>query len=190
MRATLLQLIATITFSLVAFGGTISTLPFSPTVSVGGSTSVNVNVAGLTDLYAFQFDVVFNPAVLSALSITEGTLFSSVGVFFSSGTISNTAGTITFIGDSLSGPGPGVSLDGTLAQIVFSALSPGSSSIGLSNVILLDSNLSDIPASVVSGSVDVTGVPEPNSAMLLLGALTLLGLVRHRFRARQHLSKC
>ena len=162
-----------------AFASTISVLPSSPTVSIGGSPSVNVNVAGLTDLYAFQFDVVFNPAVLSAVSVTEGSLFSSVGVFFSPGTIDNTAGTITFIGDSLSGPGPGINTNGSLAQILFNAIGTGSSSVALSNIILLDSNLNDITASAVSGSVDVTGVPEP-SYLPVLGTSLLVFLARVR----------
>ena len=181
---TLAQVICILTVSCCgASAGTISVLPSSPTVSVGGSPFVNVNVAGLTDLYAFQFDVIFNPAILSVVSITEGSLFSSVGVFFSPGTIDNTAGTITFIGDSLSGPGPGVSLDGALAQILFNAIGPGSSSIDLSNVILLDSNFNDITASAVSGSMNVTSTPEPSSAMLLSAGLALLALVGHRVRA-------
>lgn len=183
---TLTQILFVLTVSCCgASGDTISALPSSPTLSVGGSTSVNVNVAGLTDLYAFQFDVIFNPAVLAAVSVTEGSLFSSVGVFFSPGIIDNAAGTITFIGDSLSGPGPGITLDGTLAQILFNAIGPGSSNIDPSNVILLDSNLNDIAASIVSGSVNVTSaIPEPGSAMLLSGALALLALVRHRVRTK------
>jgi general secretion pathway protein D len=178
MRSTLLQLFTIIAFPALSFGGTISLLPSSPTLPVGGSVSVDVNVAGLSDIYAFQFDVIFNPAVLSAVSVAEGGLFSSVGVFFSPGTIDNTAGAITFIGDSLSGPGPGISTDGMLAQILFNAIGPGSSSVDLSNVLLLDSNLSDITATAISGSVDVTGVPEPSYLPLLLAVGLGFGVCR------------
>src|SRR5450759_3495632 len=93
--------------------GTISLQPSATTLTLGSPLTVDVNVSGLTDLYAWQFDIGFNPAVLSATSVIEGPLFSSIGVFFSPGFIDNTGGTITFIGDSVSGPGPGVSTDGT-----------------------------------------------------------------------------
>ncbi|MFN0167837.1 MAG: cohesin domain-containing protein [Bryobacteraceae bacterium] len=159
------------------FAGTISIQPSATTLPLGSPLSLDVNVSGISDLYAWQFDIAFNPAVLSANNVTEGALFSSVGVFFSPGTIDNTAGTITFIGDSLSGPGPGISTDGTLAQIVFTAIGPGSSVIDLSNVILLDSNLNDITASAVSGSVTV--VPEP-SYLTVLGASFIVLLARLR----------
>ena len=167
-----------------ASAGTISLLPSSQTLSVGGSTSINVNVAGLTDLYAFQFDVIFNPAILSAVSITEGSLFSSVGVFFSPGTIDNTAGTITFIGDSLSGPGPGISANGVLAQVLFNAIGPGSSNLALSNVVLLDSGLNDIAATASGATVTVTSTPEPSTTALLCVGLAALAVLERRSRKR------
>src|ERR1017187_6017230 len=111
------------------FADLISLQPSSTLPPLGSSFSVDVNITGVTDLYAFQFDIGFNPGVLSAASVTEGSLFSSIGVFFSPGLIDNIGGTITFIGDSLSGPGPGVSTDGTLATIAFDTIgvffSPG-----------------------------------------------------------------
>src|SRR5215469_8962111 len=103
--------------ALQALAGTISLQPAATSVALGNLVSLNVNVASVSDLYAFQFDIGFNPAVLSAAGITEGSLFSSVGVSFSPGFIDNVGGSITFIADSLSGPGPGISRDGTLAQI-------------------------------------------------------------------------
>jgi general secretion pathway protein D len=135
---------------------------------------LDVNVTGISDLFAFQFDIGFNPAVLSATSVTEGAVFSSAGVSFFPGFIDNVGGTITFVGDSLSGSGPGLSTDGTLATVLFNSIGPGSSSLTLANIVLLDSGLGDITASVSGASVDVTGggaaVPEP-------GTFVLLGLV-------------
>jgi general secretion pathway protein D len=143
-----------------------------------------VNVTGITDLYAFQFDISFNPAVLSANTVTDGATFSSIGVFFSPGFIDNVGGTISFIGDSLSGPGPGISTDGTLATITFDTIGNGTSAIDLANVVLLDSGLNNIAASVSGASVTVGSVPEPATFMLLVwGAATVLGL-RRRFPAR------
>ena len=158
------------------FAGTISLQPHVTTLTLGSPLTVDVNVSGLTDLYAFQFDIGFNPAVFSASSVTEGALFNSIGVFFSPGFIDNTGGTITFIGDSLSGPGPGVSADGTLATITFNSIGVGSSSIDLANIILLDSNLADIAATASGTTVRVadSSSPEPGSWLLVGGAVVLL----------------
>ena len=159
------------------FAGTISLQPSATALTLGNPLTVDVNITGVTDLYAFQFDIGFDPAVLSAASVTEGALFSSIGVFFSPGFIDNIGGTITFIGDSLSGPVPGVSTDGTLATITFDTIGVGSSSIDLANIVLLDSNLADITATASGSTVDVasTSVPEPGS-LLLLGSYLVLWL--------------
>ena len=162
--------------SVAASAGTISLQPSATTLTLGSPLTVDVSVSGLTDLYAFQFDIGFNPAVFSASSVTEGALFSSIGVFFSPGFIDNTTGTITFIGDSLSGPGPGVSTNGTLATITFNSIGTGSSSVDLANVILLDSNLADIAATASGTTVTVadSSSPEPGSWLLVGGAVVLL----------------
>lgn len=151
-----------------ASAGTISIQPSATTLTLGSLLSLDVNVAGISDLYAWQFDIAFNPAVLSANNVTEGGLFSSVGVFFSPGTIDNAAGTITFIGDSLSGLGPGISTNGTLAQIAFTSIGSGTSGIDLANVILLDSGLNDVAATPSGAAVTVTATPEPGSMLLLV----------------------
>ena len=155
-----------------ASGGIISVLPSSTVVGLGSPESVTINVVGLTDLYAFQFDLTFNPSVFTVAGVNEGGLFNSVGVSFSPGTINNSAGTITFIGDSLSGSGPGISTSGTLVQITLTSIGAGSSSISLANVVLLDSALNDITATASGTAVTVTaGSPEPGSMVLLVTGL-------------------
>src|ERR1019366_6371228 len=70
-------------------GSFISVQPSSQTVNVGDGFSLDVGV-DITDLYAFQFDLSFNPAVLSATSITEGLFLPTGGsTFFISGDIDN-----------------------------------------------------------------------------------------------------
>jgi hypothetical protein len=172
---------------LSGFASTISLLPTTSTVGLGTPVALNVSVAGLSDLYAFQFDITFSPAVLSAAAVTEGSLFSSIGVAFSPGSIDNTAGAITFIGDSLSGPGPGISTDGTLATIMFNSIGAGTSAVDLSNVVLLDSALDNISANSSGATINVTGVPEPSTRPLLViatGAISVAAL-RKRLRRRR-----
>jgi general secretion pathway protein D len=115
--------------------------------------------------------------VLSAVSITEGAFLPRGGAtFFIPGTIDNTVGSITFTADTLQTAIAGVSGSGIFATIDFQALALGTSAITLSNVILLDSNLAEIPVNTVDGNISVSAVPEPSPTFLLaLGLAGMLG---------------
>ncbi len=70
----------------------------------------------VSDLYAFQFDLAFDPTILELQSISEGTFLPGAGsTNFFPGTIDNTGGTATATADSLVGAIPGASGSGTLA---------------------------------------------------------------------------
>jgi len=168
---------------------TVSIEPASSAFSVGDSVSLNINITDVTDLYSFQFDIGFSPSILSATSIIEGTFLSSSGeaTFFFPGFIDNVAGSISFNAGSLVGPIAGVNGGGVLAQVNFSAIGAGTSSVNLSGVTLLDSSLQDISADLVAGSVQVQGgaVPEPGmGALLFVGLLFLFGGARIRSRSQ------
>lgn len=139
----------------------------------GYPISVDVRIADITDLYALQFDVVFNPAVLSVTDITEGSFMTTGGAtLFIPGVIDNAVGTITLTIDSLIGATGGVNGSGTLATINFSTNSRGISPITLANALLLDSSLSDI--SFATTGV-ILSVPEPTTEVLfLIGLISLV----------------
>lgn len=145
----------------------LSIQPPSTSVAPGNSFMVDVNIANVTDLFVFGFDIGFNPSILSAVSVTEGSFVTGVGVtFFQLAFIDNTGGTIA----PLFGLINGVSGSGTLAVLDFTALSSGTSPIDILNVALFDSSLSPITSSEVSGAANVGGrsVPEPPTLLLLL----------------------
>jgi hypothetical protein len=168
--------------SFAAFCGTISLEPSGSgsSVPLGSPVEVHVNVSGVSDLFGWQFDIGFNPAVLSVADVNEGGLFGSVGVFFNPGIIDSIAGTISFIADSLTGSGPGISTNGTLAVIRFDSIGSGLSNLSLSNVILLDSSLGDTTVATSGSSVSVLGsgsaVPEPVTFLLGLSGIAAFGL--------------
>ena len=99
----------------------------TPTTVLQGSTfNVNVLVSQAADLYGFQFDLGFNPAVLQATGFSEGTFLSSVGptFFFNNGT-DDTAGTVASNVDTLIGVPNGANGSGTLVSFDFLALAAG-----------------------------------------------------------------
>jgi len=169
--------------SLPSYAGTIYIAPSPTTVLAGQTFTLGVNVTGITDLYAFQFDLAFNPAVISATGISEGPFLPGGGTtFFIPGSIDNVTGAITSTADVVIGAVLGVSGNGTLAWIDFQALAVGTSSLDLSNLLFLDSTGSDITVTSQSGSVVVgTAVPEPSTILLLVGGLIgLAALARGR----------
>lgn len=161
--------------------------PSSSTVTTGSFFDVFVEISPVTDLFAYQFDITFDPAIVSAVSISEGPFLATGGsTFFIPGSIDNTAGTITFTANSLLGALSGVTGNGTLADVQFSALSEGTSVIALSNVQLLDSTLNDISVTTADGTVGVSRVPvpEPGTFSILLAGLSVLGLVARSRKRR------
>src|SRR3954467_15367630 len=94
--------------------------PSTTNVLLGTPFTVDLSITSVVDLYAFQSDIGFNPAVLSAVGVTPGSFLG--GANFLPGIIDNTTGTISFIGDSLTGVVPGNTGSGTLATITFLAL--------------------------------------------------------------------
>jgi len=146
-------------------------------VNEGGRFSVTIEGTDLTDLYAFQFDLSYDPALSEAKSSSEGEFLLSGGpTFFVPGTIDNIGGSVAFTANSLLSPVAGVSGSGILAIFQFNALSAGMSPLGLSNVLLLDSSLSDIAATTIGSWVEINGsstvtTPEPSTMLVCLAGL-------------------
>ena len=166
---------------------TILIAPASSTTSLGGAVNVAVQVTDVTGLYAYQFDLSFDPAVLSATAVSEGGFLPGGGsTFFFPGAIDNVSGTLTLTAGSLQGPVLGVSGSWTLATFLFTGAGFGASPVTLSNVVLLDSLGGDIaPTTIRNGSVTV--VPEPMSVMLV-GCGLLGGLIARAYRGSLHRS--
>lgn len=155
-------------------------------VSHEQSFGVNIVIHDATDLFAFQFDLSFDPRLLSATSVAEGGLLSVGGpTIFFPGTIDNVAGRISFTLGTLTGSLPGVNGTGALAGIMFrSRNASGIATLKLSDIILLDSNLADI-AFAAPLPAQIAVVPEPGTLVLL--APMLLGMAWALRRRPAHL---
>jgi len=141
-----------------------------PTVDKGTTFSVSIRVDSVTDLYGAQFSLSFNPSVLAAQSVSEGSFLKEGGAstFFNAPTIDNSLGTITGAAITRLGVPSGATGSGTLATISFRAKSTGTSSLTLSNVALSDSNAQPISFTKQDGSVLVR-TPQPPDTQITSG---------------------
>ena len=121
---------------------------FSETpLHVGDTFTFGVRAEDVFDLAGWQFDIVFDPAVLEAVDVSEGDFLKTDGgaTFFQSGSIDNTAGKITGLIAGRVSEG-GVSGTGSVLQVKFEAKSEGETEIALHNFKFGSSTGEIIPA--------------------------------------------
>ena len=154
----------------VVFGATaaaaapaVAVVPASTSVLPGQSFSVTVAVSDVTDAYAFQFDVTYDPTLLKLTSVANGGFLPDDRF---SGGIANANGSVTFVYNLLTGPVAGVSGGGTLATLTFETFADrfGSSPIHVGNVVFVDSKGADIAGTTVTdGSASYRDVVAPTT---------------------------
>ena len=136
----------------------------APTQAVisGEQFTVSIIVQPNNSIAGAQFNLSFDPALVTASAVTEGNLLKQNGAntYFMSGTIDNSAGTISAVAGAITTPGQTVSTSGTFAVITFTAGSTkGTSAITLSNVIVGDVNGQPVPVTTSDGQVSVDRAP-------------------------------
>jgi len=180
MRKSILLIAFVASLPGLTLGDTVVSVSSPATVAKGSTFSVDVDIAGVTDLFGYQLDLSFDPSILQATgTITEGSFFQSGGGFVP-GTVDNVGGTITSNADTLIGPISGLDGGGQLIVFEFTALAAGTSGLDLANIMLLDSSLNNIDFTSTNGSVTVSGTtptPEPSSLVLLAVALCSLAVL-------------
>lgn len=146
--------------SIQAVGTTVYVDPPSYTEKVGNLFTVNVSISDEMDLYGWQVGVAFNSSILQAINVTEGEFLKRKGVstLWAPGNINNTEGTIAFSGGSLTGPPYGLNGTGQLMAITFNVTGPGTTSIHLTDGILLNSTLATMDAVFKDGTITGGGV--------------------------------
>ena len=108
---------------------------FSETaIHIGDTFIVELNAENVSDLAGWQFDVVFDPAVLEAVEVNEGDFLKTGGeaTFFQRGTIDNRSGKIKGLSSARLGE-DGVSGTGTLLSVTFTAKAAGQTQLRLDN---------------------------------------------------------
>lgn len=139
----------------ISHTGNISYAAAEPTIYVdppilyaeaGEHFNVSVEIVEAVNVYAWQVNMTFNPAVLECINATEGDFLKTQPetVFYVK--INNTRG-IIFSGCSTKGEYPGVIGHGTLFTIEFAALVQGECALNIThpNTILLEVNPPPVP---------------------------------------------
>jgi general secretion pathway protein D len=114
-------------------------------VSVGDGFDVDVVVDGVRGLYAVPLTVLFDPARLKVLSVTEGDFLRKGGNATSFMSSPDAANGRIVVGLSRQGDLPGEDGSGTLATIRFQAIARGAAPVRLAGVSLRDPARRSIP---------------------------------------------
>jgi hypothetical protein len=144
---------------------------------------INVTIANVEEpgLYAYQFKLYYNNTILKGTEVvlppdhfltptlSPGNIFvTELKVYHDLGYVS---AAVTLMADE-----PGKTGSGTLATITFNATNVGSCTLDLRDIILVDSDMNDIPHDISDGNVTV--VPEfPSLIMLLFILVTLAAAI-------------
>jgi hypothetical protein len=147
--------------------------PAAVNVAPGHAFTVNVMVDGAVDLGAFQFDMIYDPTVVTVNAVELGPFLGSTGRTAQSiGTkVDNVAGIVTFGAFSF-GSDAGPEGTGSLAAITLTAVGSGTSALNLQNVVVTDVRANTQSVSVEGGTVTVA-VPSPTSTPTMAPSPTL-----------------
>ena len=127
-------------------------------VEKGDTFTLRLNAEDMTDLAGWQGDIVFDPAVLKANNINEGSFLKQKNgrTFFRKGTIHNKQGKIAGISAARTSQG-GASGDGTLLSVRFTAHADGQTRILFRNFRAGSNTGKSIPATPIEMTVIVGG---------------------------------
>lgn len=131
-------------------------------VAPGDQFTVNINITPNNDIAGMQFNLAFDPDLVTVDSVTEGDLLNQNGAntYFSAGTIDNTAGTITNVFGAIISPGQSVSAQGVFAAVTMTAAATGGDCpLTLSNVIIGDVEGQSVAADVTNDTVTINLPP-------------------------------
>lgn len=136
--------------------------PAEAVVGPGDTFIVEVVIKEARDLGGFQFDLVYDPAIVQVKEVDLGGFLGSTGrsVVPVGPKVEDEAGRMPFGAISF-GSGPGPSGMGTLAAITLKARGEGSTVLDLRDVQVLDTGGSPQPVTAQGGQVVVRGAEAP-----------------------------
>jgi len=137
--------------------------PPSQSVNVNATTTVEIKVDTVTNLYGVDVRLTFDATKLEAqdanstlagVQVEQGSFLSPAQGFMAQNVADNTSGQVQYAFVLLT-PAPAASGTGVLAKITFKAKAAGNALITLNSVTLSDNQAMPITATLVSGSITV-----------------------------------
>ena len=128
--------------------------PSSTSLQAGQSATLAVRIADVTDLYAYDITLRYDPSVIEITSIENGSFLK--GGFTAAQVLDKSTGTAQIAFTSIP-PFTAQSGSGDLVTFKVKAKSGGSAQITIENTQLLKKDATAIPASTTSGMVVVSG---------------------------------
>jgi hypothetical protein len=140
-------------------GPEVSIMPFETDAAYGDEISISVRVDSVIDLYAYGFEIDYDPAVLDFISTEESTFLKANGssTAFNSSLENGIEGTLVVGNVRLLNPPLGVDGSGELFNIKFEVIGDGGdySDISFVGDNFLSDSIGSIPVKFSGGSVSV-----------------------------------
>lgn len=133
---------------------TVLSVNVDPQVNIGETVTVEVQVTDVVNLYGIILDLVYDPSILLATSITPGDF--PIPNFILTQDINPPD--INYAATSLA-PSPPRSGTGLVFSATFQAIAAGTSTFQFDNVILSDPNATPISVTLSDGAITVIPVP-------------------------------
>ncbi|MBN1280953.1 MAG: hypothetical protein JXA00_04820 [Candidatus Thermoplasmatota archaeon] len=128
--------------------------PNSLTVSAGQTFTLDIACTPGQMIKSYELKLSFDPSLVHANQVTEGTIFNGYTTFFNEGTIDNVAGTIVDVYGLILGAGM-VQTPGSLISISFTAqAASGTTSIDLYDVGVTNESVY-VPITTMNGTVEL-----------------------------------
>jgi hypothetical protein len=134
-------------------GPVISISPQNTSANPGDTFTISVMISGVTDLYAWEVKLTWEPGVLELNTITEGFFLKSGGMTFPAKDIDNIFGEALF-GVTLIAAPMGVSGSGELATLAFTVEEAGQCALALVETALVDHTVPDPGSDIAHSSED------------------------------------
>ncbi len=137
---------------------TVSVSPSSKNALPGSLVTLNVTVAGVTNLHLYHVILHFDNTVLRLESVSNGTFFPGTFFIYSPSSLPSDSARYLTVDDALVGTQT-LSGSGNFFSVQFRVLQEGTSAVTLTEVVLRDASNQNISHTVVHGSV--TGMYPP-----------------------------
>lgn len=137
-------------------GTIVRVTPQQSQVNVGGTVTITLQVTGGQNVNAFDFTLLYNPALAALETWSPGTYLSNTFQVYKNEQFGRIRVAYTQLAT------PGVSGDGTLFNLVFRGLAEGSNEIILDEIIFADPNGNQINPEHENGTLTVLAAAAPS----------------------------